>query len=70
MLPVMVYIHGGNFVHMSATSPIFKGDYFANKGQVVLVTFDYRLGKYLPIIVREYSMIFLQDRSNGFQVNK
>ncbi|XP_045207431.2 crystal protein-like [Mercenaria mercenaria] len=44
MLPVMVYIHGGNFVHISASSPIYKGDYFANKGQVVLVTFDYRLG--------------------------
>ncbi|XP_060556303.1 crystal protein-like [Ruditapes philippinarum] len=44
LLPVMVYIHGGNFVHISASSPIFKGDYFASKGQVVLVTFDYRLG--------------------------
>ncbi|KAL4229427.1 hypothetical protein ACF0H5_012465 [Mactra antiquata] len=42
--PVMLYIHGGNFVHMSSSSPIFRGDYFANKGKVILVTFDYRLG--------------------------
>lgn len=31
---------------MSASSPIFKGDYFAAKGQVVLVTLDYRLGAF------------------------
>ena len=43
-LPVMVYIHGGNFVHLSASSPIYQGNEFAQKGQVVLVTFDYRLG--------------------------
>ncbi|XP_052803873.1 cAMP-regulated D2 protein-like [Mya arenaria] len=43
-LPVMVYIHGGNFVHLSASSPIFQGHDFVKKGKVVLVTFDYRLG--------------------------
>ncbi|CAC5409182.1 unnamed protein product [Mytilus coruscus] len=44
--PVMVYLHGGNFVHMSVSSMLFNGQYFVKLGQVILVTLDYRLGKY------------------------
>lgn len=40
-LPVMVWIHGGGFVGGSGNS---SGDQFARKG-VVLVTFNYRLGR-------------------------
>lgn len=43
--PVMVYIHGGNFVHMSADSELFDAEELAYKGQVIVVTLDYRLGR-------------------------
>ncbi|XP_062600545.1 cAMP-regulated D2 protein-like [Saccostrea cucullata] len=42
--PVMVYIHGGNFVHMSADSLLFNAEELAYRGQVIVVTMDYRLG--------------------------
>lgn len=44
--PVMVYLHGGNFVHMSSSSLIFDGQYLAAIGEVIVITLDYRLGKY------------------------
>lgn len=43
--PVMVYIHGGNFVHMSADSELFDAEELAYRGQVIVVTLDYRLGR-------------------------
>lgn len=42
-LPVMVWIHGGMFMHTSANDEIFGPDYFVEAG-VVLVTINYRLG--------------------------
>ena len=47
--PVMVYLHGGNFVHMSASSPVFRGEDFVMKGKVIYVSVDYRLGKYFEL---------------------
>ena len=41
----MVYLHGGNFVHMSASSPIFRGDDFVKAGHVIYVAVEYRLGE-------------------------
>ena len=43
-LPVMVWIHGGAFVFGSGSQPDFSGVAFAKQG-VVLVTFNYRLGR-------------------------
>ena len=43
-LPVMVWIHGGAFVFGSGSQPDFSGTQFAKQG-VVLVTFNYRLGR-------------------------
>jgi len=43
-LPVMVWIHGGAFVMGGGSSPDFSGVHFAKQG-VVLVTFNYRLGR-------------------------
>lgn len=43
-LPVMVWIHGGAFVFGSGASPQTDGTQFAKKG-VILVTFNYRLGR-------------------------
>jgi len=43
-LPVMVWIHGGAFVGGSGSSPGTIGENFAKRG-VILVTFNYRLGR-------------------------
>lgn len=43
-LPVMVWIHGGAFVFGSGSQPDFSGEKFARQG-VILVTFNYRLGR-------------------------
>ena len=42
--PVLVWIYGGGFVNGSAADPIHAGDRLVAVGDVVLVTFDYRLG--------------------------
>ncbi len=43
-LPVMVWIHGGAFVFGSGSQAMYDGESFAEQG-VVLVTFNYRLGR-------------------------
>src|SRR2546423_1588930 len=56
-LPVMVWIHGGAFVFGSGSQPEFTGVEFAKQG-VVLVTFNYRLGRLgffaFPALSREH----------------
>ncbi len=56
-LPVMVWIHGGAFVFGSGSRPEFAGAQFARQG-VVLVTFNYRLGRLgffaFPALSREH----------------
>jgi para-nitrobenzyl esterase len=42
--PVMVWIHGGGFVIGSASQPIYDGSHLARRGDVVVVTINYRLG--------------------------
>ncbi len=43
-LPVMVWIHGGAFVGGSGSGPATSGDEFDKQG-VILMTFNYRLGR-------------------------
>ena len=43
-LPVLLWIHGGGFVGGSGSEAMTFGDHFAKKG-VVLVTFNYRIGR-------------------------
>lgn len=43
-LPVMVWIHGGAFVFGSGSNPESSGVSFAKQG-VILITFNYRLGR-------------------------
>ena len=43
-LPVLFWIHGGAFVFGSGSQPDFSGEQFAKDG-VILVTFNYRLGR-------------------------
>ncbi|MDO7086382.1 carboxylesterase family protein [Pseudocolwellia sp. AS88] len=44
-LPVMVWIHGGGFVNGGTSPDIYSGEAFANSG-VILVSFNYRLGRF------------------------
>lgn len=54
--PVMVWIHGGGYVMGSGSQPIFDGAKLAARG-VVVVTFNYRLGRFgffaHPALTRE-----------------
>jgi para-nitrobenzyl esterase len=43
-LPVMVFVHGGAFVSGAATHPMYDGRELALRGDVVVVSFNYRLG--------------------------
>jgi para-nitrobenzyl esterase len=56
-LPVMVWIHGGAFVFGSGSFPESSGGPFAQQG-VILVTFNYRLGRLgffaFPALSREH----------------
>ncbi len=42
--PVMVWIHGGAFTMGSGSTPLYAGTHFAKRGDVVVVTLNYRLG--------------------------
>jgi para-nitrobenzyl esterase len=42
--PVMVWIHGGAFLMGSGSSPWYNGSFLARRGDVVVVTINYRLG--------------------------
>jgi para-nitrobenzyl esterase len=44
--PVMFWIHGGAFVNGAGSSPIYDGTRFATRGDVVVVTVNYRLGAF------------------------
>ncbi len=42
--PVMVWIHGGGFAAGSGSTAIYDGQHLARRGDVVVVTINYRLG--------------------------
>lgn len=42
--PVMVWVHGGGFTSGSGSSVLYRGDRLAARGDVVVVTINYRLG--------------------------
>lgn len=44
--PVMVWIHGGAFVNGGGATPLYSGRRFAQHGDVVVVTINYRLGAF------------------------
>ncbi|MBF0319330.1 MAG: carboxylesterase family protein [Nitrospirae bacterium] len=45
-LPVMVFIYGGAFIFGTSSSPTYDGAYLASQQNVVLVTFNYRVGAF------------------------
>ncbi|KAF9577314.1 hypothetical protein BGW38_007539, partial [Lunasporangiospora selenospora] len=44
LLPVMFYLHGGSFTTGTGSDPAFNPANLASRGQVVVVTINYRLG--------------------------
>jgi carboxylesterase type B len=42
--PVMMFIHGGEFLYGNGGDPIYDGGNMASRGDVVVVTINYRLG--------------------------
>jgi para-nitrobenzyl esterase len=42
--PVMVWVHGGGFTGGSGSQALYEGASFATRGDIVLVTINYRLG--------------------------
>ncbi len=52
--PVMIWIHGGDFVRGSGSRPIYSGSNLVKQGDIIVVTINYRLGAlgflYLPEI--------------------
>jgi para-nitrobenzyl esterase len=42
--PVLVWIHGGAFVLGAGSAPVYAGERLARRGDVVVVTLNYRLG--------------------------
>ncbi|HEY0602939.1 MAG TPA: carboxylesterase/lipase family protein [Herpetosiphonaceae bacterium] len=44
--PVMVWIHGGAFVSGAGSLPIYDGSNFAQHGDLIVVTVNYRLGPF------------------------
>jgi para-nitrobenzyl esterase len=44
--PVMVWIHGGAFMFGEGATPWYDGTAFATRGDVVVVTINYRLGSF------------------------
>ncbi len=55
--PVMVWIHGGAFARGSGSSPSHPGDTLAKRGNVVVVSINYRLG---PL-----GFLHLNNNTNG-----
>jgi para-nitrobenzyl esterase len=55
--PVMVWLHGGGFTTGSGSQPIYDGAALARRGDVVVVTVNYRLGAlgFLALPERERS---------------
>lgn len=45
LLPVMIWIHGGGFTNGGSSPAIYNGEEFAKHG-VILVSFNYRLGRF------------------------
>ena len=42
--PVLVWVHGGSFLNGAGSDPLYDGRTFAARGDVVVVTVNYRLG--------------------------
>ncbi len=63
--PVMVWIHGGGFMTGSGSSPIYDGQALARRGDVVVVTINYRLGPLGFLALDRLDADFAGSGNNG-----
>ena len=56
---VMLFLHGGSFEFSSGGADVYNGETFVNKGEVILVTTNYRLGKITFADFFSFSLFFL-----------
>lgn len=59
---VMVFIYGGAFIYGSGADPTYNGAYAASQGDVIVVSFNYRLGA-LGFLAG------LKDKTTGEEIN-
>lgn len=55
---VMVFLHGGGFESYTAGADIYNSEIFVSKGDVIVVTVNYRLGKWRTLSEYQLSNIF------------
>ncbi len=63
--PVMVWIHGGSFLSGSGRAPWYDGTSFADQGDVVIVTINYRLGPLGFLYLAEFGEEFTTSGNLG-----
>jgi para-nitrobenzyl esterase len=63
--PVMVWVHGGAFISGSGSLPVYHGDRLARRGDVVVVTFNYRLGEFGFLQLDQDDERFAGSGNNG-----
>jgi len=66
-LPVMVWIHGGAFVAGSGNIPWYDGSSLVRKGDVVVVTVNYRLGALGFLHLGHLDPAFAASGTNGIR---
>lgn len=64
VLPVMVWLHGGAFQTGTASGPVYDGSALARRGNVIVVTLNYRVGAlgFLLPEAPEAANVGLQDQ--------
>lgn len=65
-LPVMVWLHGGGYLTGSTAQPLYRGDVLARREDVVVVSFNYRIGMMGYADFREYPEL-AADTNNGIR---
>ncbi len=60
-LPVMAFIYGGAFVIGNAANPLYDGSYIAANEDIIVVSFNYRIGAFGFLVTEEL------DGNYGFQ---
>jgi len=68
--PVMFWIHGGAFKLGSASSPLYEGSRLAARGDVVVVTTNYRLGALGYLSLHEHGGARLGASANCGQLDQ
>ncbi len=67
--PVMVWFHGGGYSVFNGSAPVYDGERFCKKGDVVLVTLNHRLNAFGYLYLAELGGEQFQDSGNAGQLD-